>query len=354
MPSFLTTKKMGPRLRERIQTSLSGRRTSKRRSRTGLLFVACLRAALLVALVVVAVNYLLEKRGQESKIEALRAELLRVHQGESADLGKTEKEVRLRAESAVAQALGEYEGDLVAGEAKDVELFSALLAKQGIYLRGRLKDFKAEGGLSRVASHSLKDGFLVCLLDPPAGIEEKALLERTYVAYRSGPALDSATPGYFRLQAALAFMPLLEDSWRDNVKRVQKLESLEHLMKTLKQAPLEQAKAAARAEYFLFLIDEEKQAGAASEFDGASKHFVRIHLVHLASQDTILRQRLLVDPSWISERSRHRYAQGLLACRLARELRDQLFVEKTLVPQTAPLADKTPKTSKEGAGSKSK
>jgi hypothetical protein len=103
-------------------------------------------------------------------------------------------------------------------------------------------------------------------------------------------------------------------------------------MKTLKQAPLKQAKAAARAEYFLFLLDEEKQAGAPSEFDGASKHYVRIHLIHLASQKTILRKRLLIDPSWISEKRRHRYAQGLLDCRMAHELRNQLFADKGTPP----------------------
>jgi hypothetical protein len=259
------------------------------------------------------------------------------------ELGKTEKEVRIRAERAIAKALGKYEGDLVSAETKDSGLFSALLAKPGIYLRGSLKDFTGEDGLARVAQNSIKDAFLVCLLDPPPGVEEHDLLERTYIAYRSGPALDGATPGFFRLQAALAFMPLLEDSWRDNVLRAQELSSLEHLMKTLKQAPLKQARAAARAEYLLILLDEEKQAGAPSEFDGASKHYVRIHLIHLASQETVLRKRLLVDPSWISEKRRLRYAQGLLDCRMASELRTQLSADSgqgVQAKETAPTVSK--------------
>lgn len=328
---------MGPRLKERIHTSLSGRRTSPRRSRTLLLVVACLRATILIVALVVCVTYFLGRRGEETKIAALRAEILRVQKVESADLGQTEKEVRLRTEHAIAQALGQYEGDLVSDEAKDAELFSAVLAKQGIYLRGSLKDLSSEDGLARVAQNSVKDAFLVCLLDPPPGIEEHDLLERTYISYRSGPALDRATPGFFRLQAALAFMPLLEDSWRDNVLRAKELASLEHLMKTLKQAPLKQAKSAARAEYLLFLLDEEKQAGAPSEFDGASQHFVRIHLIHLASQETVLRKRLLTDPSWISEKRRHRYAQGLLDCRLASELRGELSADRAQGKETPEL-----------------
>jgi hypothetical protein len=329
MPSFLTTKKMGPRLRERIHVSLTGRRKETRRARVFPLLVACLRAAMLIGLVVFAVSFFLRKHDQETQIAAMRARVIAAHEKESSGLSKRDKQLRQRTEEAITEGLGRYKGDFFSHEVRDQDLFLQLLKQPGVYLRGSLRDLNKEAGIQTVAQESLKDAFLVCLLDPPVGVEERDLLERVYVAYRSGPTLDQATAPFFRLQAGLAFMPLLEDAWRDNVRRATKLQSLQQLLTTLERAPLEQAKAAARAETILFVIDEDKEAGAPSEFDGSNKHFARVHLVKLGSQSTLLRARLLVDPSWISEKRRHQYASGLLGCRLAKELHQVLLGRKT-------------------------
>jgi hypothetical protein len=284
---------------------------------------------LLVALVVFTVNFFLRKHGEETQVATLRAQVLLAHEKESSGLSTRDKELRQRTELAVREALGNYAGDFFAHEVRDRDLLAELLKQPGVYLRGNLRDLQKEGGVQAVARESLMDAFLVCLLDPPPGLEESDLLERVYVAYRSGRALDQATEPFFRLQAGLAFMPLLEDSWRDNVRRATTLETLKQLKTTLERAPLDQAKAAARAETILFVIDEDKEAGAPSEFDGSNKHFARVHLVKLGSQSTLLRARLQVDPSWISEKRRHRYASGLLGCRLAKELRDKLVGKKS-------------------------
>lgn len=338
MASFLTTKKMGPQLRARIETSLTGRRSEKRRAKVTPLIVATLRAGLLLFAIAMTVSFFVKKRGQESRVSTLRAEVLAAHDKASSGLRKRDKELRQRVEIAVAQALNTYRGDVLSEEVRDPALFRELLQKPGIYLRASIRDLKKPEGLKLAAENSLKDAFLVCLLDPPPGTKEREMVERVYVAYRSGPELDKATLPFFRLQAGLAFLPIFEAPWRESVLHAKELSGLQYLKKTIERAPIDVARAVARSETMLILLDEEKLPGSPSEFDGSSKHFVQVHLVKLDSQTTVLRLRRLVDPEWISENRRLRYASGLLACRLAKELRDLLVEQKNTVEEVKKFA----------------
>jgi hypothetical protein len=138
-----------------------------------------------------------------------------------------------------------------------------------------------------------------------------------------------------RLFEAVVGLPVFSAEWQERVHRAKDVDSVRRLAELFRLAPIEEAQRGAKAELFIFALDEPKTDNSPSEFDGATRHLVRVHVVDLKESRILVRVRRLVDPAWISEAKRHRYASGLTGCRLAIEVHEATSPAET-APEAAP------------------
>jgi hypothetical protein len=191
-----------------------------------------------------------------------------------------------------------------------------------MYVRGSMVQLTRKTGLAEVAATSLKDPFLVCLVEPPASRSETALLARVREAYSNEAEQHSTQVRRFR--EAQVGLPFLLPAWAENVRSADTPEKLERLRDEFEKVPIDAATQAAKAGLLLFAMDEPGEAGGPTELDGERAHFVRVGLVDLPSARVLLRMRKRVDPSWISAAKRPLFASGLDGCALAFDIREAL------------------------------
>jgi hypothetical protein len=318
--TFLTNSKMSPELRARIEASVRGH-ASTSRSPTSLRLRSGLR--LLTALLVIgAVLGLLHQwQARKETLATMRSQLHEEHERVVAPLATTPALVAsLRKQ--LAEASGDYPGDLRDRGLDEPNALADLLARPFVYARGPLGAFVDR--IDEAAAESTKDAFLTCLMDSPRSTAERDLVPAVERAYRGGAAVDEATPGAHRLHDLLASQRFLEPVWATRIEEAGSATELASLRDQLERAHLGRAARVAGAEILLYVIDEPTRPGTPTELDGASDHLVRVGIVEIASHKTLLRARRRVDPAWISEAKRIYLARGLLDCRLATDLRAEL------------------------------
>ncbi len=321
MATFLTTRRMAPELAARIDASVRGGRRASRDPRYATSnLVAIARFAGLLAMVAVIGEVVVLRRHDQRDFEAARAALLDKVHAASAPLTPEDRGAVARVESWLMRSSGEYEGDLIADELRPKGALAAVLARPSLYIHGTLSQLSRPAGIAEAAISSLKDPFVVCLVEPPASRAESALLAKVRDAY-SKDAEQHATQ-VRRFRDAQAGLPFLLPAWAEKVRSARTPGELDPLREEFEKAPIEGATRAVKAGLLLFSMDEPGEPGGAIELDGERAHLVRVGLVDLASAKVLLRMQKRVDPSWISVAKRPLYASGLDACALALDVRE--------------------------------
>jgi len=318
MATLLVNPKMNPALARRIETSVTGRRKQPSASHTSAQWVSRIRLVIISGLLALAVAMFLSIRHEYAELRQARATLLVKWNAQVSTLTQKDKDFLLRVEKALAPLYGRFPGDTIAEELRPAGAISALLARPAVYVRGPLSAFGTSLGVARVAAESGKDALLLCLVDPPASHEEKALLTKARLAMAGGSPLQQLTPNVLRLYDAEVGLPFFLPEWGERIKDEQALVQLEG---ELKRAPLSLAERAVRAEILIAAFDEPNNKGSVSEIDGEAGHDIRLAVKQLEPEKTLLWLRRNVDPKWISPSRRSGYARELDGCRFGLDIR---------------------------------
>ena len=328
MATFLTTRRMTPELAARVEASVHGERNGAadpRETTWKPRVVAMVRLGLLIAIAAIVWGVVSLHRRDLQDLERTRAALLRAVHAASASLTPEDESAVARAESWLIRSSGAYEGDVIANELRPPGALAAVLARPAVYVRGARGQMSNSQGVAVAAAISLKDPFLVCLVNPPASRTETALLAKVRDAYSS--SAEQHSPNVRRLRDAQVGLPFLLPSWSDKVRSAKTSEELDLLRSEFEKAPIEGAKRAAKAELLVFAMDEPDDAGGPAELDGERPHSVRVGLVDLAAAKVLLRTRKPMDPSWISVAKRSLYAGGVDGCALAFDVRESVVLK---------------------------
>lgn len=321
MATFLTNAKMAPALAARIETSVRGRRSGSGGTVALRRFVSGFRLVLLVFVVAAIASVVRMRHRNKVELERARDALLsRIH-AQAGLLAPEDRRAIARIEPWLVRGSGPYEGDVIADELRDPSALASVLSRPLVYVRGPTTDFDGRAGIATTAATSLKDAFLLCLIEPPASRTESALLAKVHGAYAGGARMESRTSNVRRLHDAEAGLPFLQPSWEAQVRAEADLAELSRLNRAFTTAPTERALTAARARLLLYAMDDSGDRSGVSELDGERPHDVRIGLVELGAGRVLLRLRKHVDPSWISIPNRPEYASGLDSCALALDVR---------------------------------
>jgi hypothetical protein len=318
VPTFLVTRNMSPALAARVQAAVSGRRAHAQRRSP---LKALLRIFTFAFVVTSAVGVVHFRRQQAEQLESLRRELLDRQAREAAPLTRADRELPTRVTTAVAlHAAPAYPGDAVTRELRDESGLAQALALPTLYLRGPLEGLSQPARLDELAASSSKDAFVLCLVSPPDTRSEKALRLKASAAYAQGPSMQS-TVHVERVAPLLRALPLLARDWRARIEAAETNANLRGLQRLLDAAPLAAAVRSAKARQLLLVLDETSAGRGPTELDGERAHPVRVVLVDLTSGALRLRFRHDVDPSWLSDSARAKYAAGIDSCALAMDLR---------------------------------
>jgi hypothetical protein len=322
MATFLANSKMSPALAGRIDASVRGKRGVRGGGRSAPSLTSLFRLTAVVAIAGLVSALLYARHQLNLEVASMRRKLLDAVKAESALVTAEDRATASHAEAALLRAAGAYDGDLVASELVPSGAFAALLLRPAMYVRGPIEAFKTTSGILPAASASLKDAFLLCLLEPPATREEKSVLTKVHAAYSGAANVEARTSNVRRLFDAEAGLPLLSPAWAARVESAEDENQLAVLRKQFDGAPLKMSEKALAARLLVFVMDERGEPGGLSELDGERPHPVRVGIVDLATGATLLRLEKRVDPNWISLPKRPQYATGLDSCALALDVRD--------------------------------
>ncbi|MBK9265752.1 MAG: hypothetical protein IPM54_38940 [Polyangiaceae bacterium] len=317
MPTFLTTPKMSPELTERVEASVAGRPAG--RAKMSPTVVAVLRFVGIAAVVGIVALLVVERRRAVDALEADRNALLSQLHESTAHVTAADKALLPRIEAWVGEHSGDYEGDIV-DESLRGEGMTATLARPILYLRGPIGGFKSLQGLADMGQTTFRDAFVLCLFDPPAKATEKTLREAARAVLSDGERIKVAAH-VERFHTARAGLPFLMPQWEERVRTVDDSRALAELRNRLKRVNLEDTVRALKARLFLVVMDEPKDGNGPTEIDGANRHYVRVVLLDLETNEVLLRQRKLVDPAWIPTNRRSEHANGINSCELGMEVR---------------------------------
>jgi hypothetical protein len=316
MPSLLVTKKMSPELAARVQASVEGKR-ARPGARVTPRIMGLVRLAMFGMMILVVVWLFVAFRRVQRELESQRGQLLERVRAASASLTPDDHEAPRRLLPWLDGSSGTYEGDLVSHELTPPGAFARLLARPTVYVRGPLSSFGGGARAKESASTSFKDAFVLCLNSPPPMRTEKLLRAKARAAYPGRGEGMKPTEHVNRLFDALVGLPYLGPEWERRVVDAKSAEELTTLQKDFDRVPVKGAKEAARAELFVFVMDEQSDKRGPTELDGERPHDVRVHLVDLKKQRVLLRIRRRVDPSWVSAATRAEFATGIDSCALA-------------------------------------
>jgi len=279
-----------------------------------------LRVVALTSIVATLVWLVLTKQRADQETETLRAVLVERWQRARQPLSPSELGLSQRLPAWLKQEVQHYPGDLVTERARAPRL-KRLLSERITYVRGPLAEMGHRRGLEQSARDSVKDAFVLCLLDPPTDRSEKALLSRAKSAYAAGERMQQSTEHVTRLGDAFLGLPFLDTAWREQVVQAKHHLELERLGRSFELAPIAAARQALESRLLLFVIDEPGAASATTELDGEKPHAVRVGLRDLVTGQLLLRLRRQVDPSGFSDITRAEYARGVDDCGLALDVR---------------------------------
>jgi hypothetical protein len=326
--TYLTNSKMSPELRARIEASVGGRSgAAPSRFTPGLR--AGLRFVILLVMIGSVVALVLDWRRSRQQLQAARSALLDEAGQALAGLEPRDPSVLSATRAWLAKASVKYEGDTIDAPLRDEAALDRLLGRSAVYVRGPTGAFATGSRLAEVAADSVSDAFIACLLAPPGSRDEKTMLSQVEAAYRTSPSAGSDAPQVYRLHDVIAAQPFIEGDWLDQIRNAGSVGEINELRTMMERAQLARAVPATQAEILIYLLDEPKKPGTVTDLDGATDHFLRLGVVDLTASQVVLRLRRHVEPSWVSKAKRVYLARGLVACRLAFDLRQELKPAET-------------------------
>lgn len=294
MATFLTTPKMNPALRARVERAVSHRlRAKQNAARLGVVVpfegrppfafarLLPIAAFTLVVLLGMSMHYSgkreleTERNGLLSDLAARRAELPPGYQGFSIATD------RWIAEAASDQPQPDVVDPGVKGPSLD-----AVLHRPAVYVHAAATELRDGKKLDDVVGASIKDSFLWCLMTATQ-TNERDLLSKVRGTYFGGAKLDEETASVRRLADARMGLDVLGPSFEDVVRHARDIPTLKRLRKVLDAAPTEHTKKAAAAEILIVVTDAKDEKGASSS---------RVLVVDIATQTVLLRLKPKVDP----------------------------------------------------------
>jgi hypothetical protein len=259
------------------------------------------------------VSIVVKRRDTGHALERQRSALLDSLHAESAAFSAGDRDAVTRDEALVLSLARVYDGDLI-----DADV--AQLASPIVYVHGAIEGFSHSAGIEKTARASVKDAFVLCLLDPPRSRTEALILKKVRTAYTTGVV----APNIHRLADAYIGLRVLQPAWEDRVRAAHDDRELVTLEAELHRTPLDAAKQTLRANLLLAVMDEPGDPNTAAELDGERAHYVRVGLFDVATGKALIRARERVDPTAWSQGSRTDYARGLDECALAVDLRERV------------------------------
>ena len=340
MPTFLTTPRMNPALRARIERSVSPRAKAHHRAKeTGYRNVFAGRRRLgagffipLAALVVVLVLVQRMRAEDECAIAHERAAVLFVLEAQRGGLPAAATGFLETTQRQIAEvASGPYSGDFVDPELLVPGALDDWLARPSVYIRGATPELGDPSRLAFAASTSIKDAFLMCLVEPAVSHSEHDVMAKIRGVYFAGALVDEATANIRRLDEAREGFAILDPSFEAEVRAADKVTTLKKLGKTLEMAPFAAARIAATAELVIVVADEiDEPTPAPKPAPGTSPlgyraqegpHDARVALIERASGRVLLRVRRRLDASGRTKRGAALYRVAIQGCDLALDVR---------------------------------
>jgi hypothetical protein len=309
---------MDPALIARIERSVGVRAKRERGKRAGArLRLSLIRLGVAVAVTALASTALLARRRYQQEVSRVRAALLDEVRAQDAALTPEERSFMSRVEPWLVALATSYEGDTVGDELRREGALEATFARPSVYVRGPVAAFGTSAAIADTAAASTRDSFLLCLLDPPASRQEKAVLSKVRIAYGGGAKVGHQAR---RLHEAAGALAQLRLPWEERVRSAPELRDLDRVKGELDKVPVAEAKRAAQAELLIAAMDEPDEPGPA-DLDGERPHHVRVAVIDLRANRPLLRTRKRVDPSWLAAATRSQYASAVDGCALAFDVR---------------------------------
>lgn len=321
MPTLLTNPRMHPALAARVEGSVTGKKITPGVPRSKPRFVMLLRLGVVVLVAFVVQSVVGFKKKERDDVTRVRSEALTAVRSHSAGVTPEDLALPKKIEPLLVRLSRSFEKETIASELRTKAGFEAVFSRPMLYVRGPLGSFATGPQIADSAATSGKDALVLCLFDPPPTRSEKDVTPKVRVAYGTGAALESQTPNVRRLGELTAGISFLAPEYAKKIEASTDIVELTKWKKEVDRAPLEATKRAAKARLLLAAMDEPGD-GTPAELDGERRHHVRVVLVDLTTEATLLDIRKLVDPSWISEKHRSDMARGLDSCILAVDIRD--------------------------------
>lgn len=324
MPTFLTNPKMSPALAARVVASVGGRA----RTRAGKVFRTAPRVSfpvvgLFVALATVGVFSQLFRWQDEEDIGKTRVALMQTIANERAALGDEGERFLPKTEAWIARLAGTFEGDLITPELRPQGEIETLLTRPAIYVNGPIADLATAARIPEAAAASIKDAFLLCLVEPPPSRAPKALLEAVRGVNFGGAVVDRRTANVHRLHDAEAGLRVLLPAWAERARAAEKSAEFTKLRGELAQAPTREGLLASLSALLLVVVEEQGAIAPPGVAVDGPRTF-RVGLVDLTAERVLLRLRRRVDPVSLPAVTRSSYARSVDACALALDVRDAL------------------------------
>lgn len=327
MRTLLTTDRMNPALRARIEKAVRGNEPScSRVTHRGLALLRFFAVGGAIAAVAWAV---VSDRRATAELEAAREQLLQKVSVHSEELKDSHRRILLTVQRHLFRASGKYAGDHIVPEVSEVG-FDSILKRPSVYIRAELGAFDSLEGTKSAVSRSEADAFLACLLNPlPSSASEKEILK---VIYHPERVQRSGGGTVLRLQDAVATLELLSPAWLAGIQRAGSWSKITELSQIFERAPIEAGVRAAKAELLVYALDEDKEPSTDTSFDGGATHSMRVGLIDLNSGKELLRARRRVDLGSVSEANRLNFGGGITSCRVALELHAHIATRRGVGP----------------------
>lgn len=291
MTTFLTTSRMDPALRARVERAVSHRARAKHHAaRAGLKAPFASSERLRVAHVLPLVALLLvvglgaaASAHDRRTLEAERASLLSalaerregLPAGHEAFLAETDRWILDAASDSAA-------ADTVDPSLKAPGALAAWLARPAVYVRGAAAELGDAAKLDDAARASIKDSFLFCLLHPPPSSSERDLITKVRGVYFAGAKVDEQTANVRRFAEARIGLGVLGHSFEASARAADDVLTLKRLLRELQASPTDEAKKAAGAELLIVVADGVVATGARE---------ARVTLVDLVGKKVLLRAK---------------------------------------------------------------
>lgn len=295
MATFLTTPRMNPGLRARVERAVSGRaRARHNAAKVGLKtpfasrerFRLARLLPLVALLLVVGLGSAAYVHGRRA-LEAERAALLNalaerragLPPGHEAFLAETDRWVLDAASDSTS-------AETVDAALKTPGALDAWLSRPAVYVRGEAPELSDGARLDDAARASIKDAFLFCLLHAPPSSSEKDLLHKVRGVYFGGAKVDDQTANVRRLAEARIGLGVLGSSFESAARAAEDVAVLKKLLRELQGSPTDEAKKAAGAELLIVVADSAVKTGSRE---------ARVTLIDLTAKKVLVRARPRVD-----------------------------------------------------------